>query len=108
MTQKPDKPALRQEWVLHAQWSDMPKDAVSVVEKIWSIFEYGNDHYYMNTCLSEIEDMQGRPAEEFVWGSTEEERKGWVTVPLDVTPLTDFIKTYNIDPKQPFLLHWWW
>lgn len=108
MTTKPDQPALRATKVLHAQWSDMPEKAVNVVKSIWRLRELGNDHYYYNTCISELEELQGVNVEEWCWGQAKEEQKGWVETPLDVTPLVDFARDCGLEDREEFLLHWWW
>jgi hypothetical protein len=39
-------PALTQQWVLEATWTDIPDDVNYEIRDIWENQEFGNDDYY--------------------------------------------------------------
>lgn len=69
------KPSVRQQWVLDAQWSDLPVEVEAQVKEAWQDYELGNDGYIFKYRVGEndyplIDEwclQQGVPEDEIVW-----------------------------------------
>lgn len=83
-------PALSQETVLEATWTDIPDEVRDEVQKLWAILEYGNDHYYAN------------------WPGGEEEwwYDGKATTWGERWPKIDNYLLHN--NVKECLIHYWW
>lgn len=83
-------PALQQEWILEATWTDIPEDVHKEIENLWTVIEYGNDHYY------------------FAWKSDEEwwyDGDGDQTYEQRFPAIGNYLKENNI---EECLIHYWW
>lgn len=110
MVQHLNKPALKQHWVLDAQWTDCPVDVEEDVQKLWRWRELGNDNYMLRTTIREIEDWNSGAytVEEWFGSETPGEQKGWVKVPLKLDALLAYMKATGIPEDENFIIHWWW
>lgn len=112
MAQNFDVPALKKQWVLDAQWTDLPEEVEQVVKEIWRWREFGNDNYMYRTTPEELKsfmtDAYDIQTEEWRWGATPEEQLGWVKKPLNFTPLIKYLKGKGVGNKEEVIIHWWW
>lgn len=110
MVQHMNVPALKQQWVLDAQWTDCPLDVEEDVKKLWRWRELGNDNYMLRCSLNDLEEWNtgDREVEEWFWGEPPEEQKGWVTVPLKIDALLSYMRASGIPDDEQFIIHWWW
>ena len=88
--------AITQRTVIEAQWSDMPVEVYEDVRTLWKWLEYGNDHYYADLCIQDIEEI-------IVWGCEESGN--------DLGYLMQWLKEKGFkedDENDRFLLRYWW
>ncbi len=117
MTQHINVPALKKQWVLDAQWTDCPEDVETVIKHLWRYYELGNDNYMLRRSINDLLEMTDDHEDESVieitveqwfWGETDEEKKGWVEAPASLTPLIQYLREKGIADDEQVILHWWW
>ena len=110
MVQHMGTAALKQQWVLDAQWTDCPEDVVADVERLWRYRDLGNDNYMLRQSIKDLEEWnQGdRQVDEWFWGETAEEQKGWVPVPLKIAALIGYLRAAGLPEDEEIIIHWWW
>lgn len=120
MVQHMNTPALKKQWVLDAQWTDCPENIEAIIEHLWRYHELGNDNYMLRRSVNDFLEMAGIidegqdesvveiEVEQWLWGDTEEEQKGWVKAPVNLKPLIDFIRSAGIPDDEAVIIHWWW
>lgn len=103
-------PALQRKLVLDAQWTDCPIEIENEVKKLWRFHELGNDNYILRYSINNLLEFndQDFEVEEWFWGETEEEKKGWVKVPLKIKALIDYLRSKDIPDDEEVIIHWWW
>jgi hypothetical protein len=79
--------------LVESTWTDMPKEAVEVIEELWACWEYGNGSYYHRCSIKSLE---------------EEVESGFLNTDIDIQPLTDFLRSSGIEDNEDILLHYWW
>tara|TARA_B100000614_G_scaffold262909_1_gene300550 strand:+ start:107507 stop:107800 length:294 start_codon:yes stop_codon:yes gene_type:complete len=75
----PFTPAIQQQTVFNAQWTDCPVEVEDEVRRLWQDVEYGNDVYY------------------FSWSSEENGS--------DYPIIDEYLKSKGV---EKCLIHWWW
>lgn len=75
----PFKSSIQNKIIFEVQWSDCPVEVEKEVKKLWSDYELGNDHSYIN------------------WESEEQGQ--------DYPIIDEYLKSKNI---TECLIHWWW
>jgi hypothetical protein len=110
MAQHLNVPALKQQWVLDAQWTDCPEDVENDVKKLWRFHDLGNDNYMLRLSIRDLEEinLEDNKVEEWFWGETTEEKKGWVEVPLKIDALISYLRNQNLPDAEEIIIHWWW
>jgi hypothetical protein len=79
------KEGIREVVLLDAQWSTCPIEVMDEVRRMWSEYEFGNDNFYIDTKLEEID------AEEY---------------PATVQYIKE--QRPNLASDAQILIHWWW
>lgn len=110
MTQHTNKPALHKMWVLDAQWTDLPKDIEDIISNLWGYHGLGNDNYMLRRSINNFVDQEkdGFECEQWFWGETQEEQKGWVVSSCSLQPLIDYLREKEIPDDEEIIIHWWW
>lgn len=110
MVQHVNVPALKQQWVLDAQWTDCPVEIEEIVKNLWRYHELGNDNYMLRRSINDFLEIEqdGFEVEQWFWGETEEEKKGWVVAPASLQPLIDYLREKGIPDDEDIIIHWWW
>lgn len=105
-----NSPALSKIWVLQTTWTDLSVELQDIVHALWQANELGNDNYILKTSIIDLAQMndEGMTSQKWYWGSTPEERKGWVEEPLDLRPLITYLEDKGIETKEEVWLHLWW
>lgn len=110
MVQHMNNPAMRQMWVLDAQWTDCPLEIEEIVKALWRHYELGNDRYMLRNSMETFLEMEedGFQREVFKWGETPEQQLGWVKEPMSLMPLVDYVRSKGIPDNEEIIIHWWW
>jgi len=110
MVQPMDTPALHKMWVLDAQWTDCPPEVVEIIRNLWGYYELGNDRYMLRRSVNDLLEQHedGFECEQWFWGATPEEQKGWVVAPCSLQPLIDYLRAAGIPDDEEIIIHWWW
>jgi len=96
----PDTPkALRKEWFLDAQWTDLPVEVENDIQRLWAAHELGNDDYMIRETPAELAEAQEVI---FVEGS------GYDEVPLNLTYLLQYLREQGVPDDEYVIIHWWW
>jgi hypothetical protein len=104
-----NNPALHKMWVLDAQWTDIPLEVEEVVKNLWRFYELGNDNYVLRKSREDLQELgEGFECEQWVWGKTPEEQKGWVKRPTSLVPLIDYLREKGVPADEEVIIHWWW
>lgn len=101
-------PAITNMKLIAATWTTMPIESQKVVSKLWTYWELSNDSSYKHTSISVIRDCTGVLVPEFFWGDKKNEQLGWVPIPVDTSPLVQWLVDSGIAEDERFLLHYWW
>lgn len=98
-----DVPALQKQWVLNAQWTDIPEEVEAQVQALWRFKEFGNDHYIFIGSIDDLVDLGfNEPlVEEWIDGS-------WKQVPLKTDLLVEYLKGKGVLDNETVYIHWWW
>mgnify|MGYP005831310545 CR=1 FL=1 len=110
MVQKVNNKAFNQYWVLDAQWTDCPEEVEEQVESLWRYFELGNENFMWRGTLNSLISLlnEGAEVDTWVWGETDEEKKGWVKKPIKLDKLIDYAREQGREDDETFIIHWWW
>ena len=96
----PDTPkALRKEWFLDAQWTDLPVEVEEDIKRLWAARELGNDDYMIRETprtLAEAHTLIYSDA-----GHYEDD-------PLNLTYLLQYLREQGVPDDEYVIIHWWW
>lgn len=105
MTQRMNVPALKQQWVLDAQWTDCPEEVEKEIKDLWRFHELGNDHYMLRRSISDLIETSDQGFEVEEWDNVAVE---WKKAPLKVDNLISYLKDKGISEDEQVIIHWWW
>ena len=87
-----DSEAIRTVKLIEATWTNMPLEVQREVRELWIMLEYGNDVYYYNGSIQDLEDwIEGVDNPDF-----------------KVDNLCKWLRENGFKNEDRFLLHFWW
>lgn len=117
-------PAVTTIKLINAQWSNMPVEVEAEVKELWRYCELGNDHYYWEGSISDMDEMMGshedngEEDEEFGievehWVSKQpdnpdDDHWGWKKKYTTLPYFRQWLEEQGFEYEEKFLLHWWW
>lgn len=103
--------------IFEAQWSDCPVEVENQVKDYWRWAELGNDHYYTNVSINDLQETHDEKYECEKWVNpvdgkwTDESGNkiaGWLSSTLEVDLIIKWLRENGIEDDEDILMHWWW
>ena len=103
-------PALKQQWVLDATWTNCPLEVKQDIQALWRFHELGNDNYMLRRSISDLLELNDQGFEVEHWDDTlyAEKKIGWHKIPLRVDNLIRYLKDSGLKEDEQVILHYWW
>lgn len=100
------KKAVRKVTILDAQWSNCPVEVEDQVKDLWRHLEFGNDHYYADTTLQDLREMDEDESAET--NRFDEKEMEWKTIKLRTNLIVEYLEANGVAEEEQILIHWWW
>lgn len=114
------KPAVTTIKLINAQWTNMPVEVEDEVKELWRYCELGNDNYYWNGSIEELDEMMEPYEDGDAFGieveywidrqpdNKDDDHWGWKKKRTTLPYLRQWLEEQGFKPEEKFLLHWWW